>query len=155
MSLKTQVEAGLQQAMRDREQTRVSTLRLISAAIKDQEIARRGAEEGVSSELSDDDIRAILARMIKQRKESVRAFEEGGRLELAAREAEEARIIAEFLPQPLSAEEAGAAIEKAIADAGAATLRDMGRVMALLKERHAGRMDFAAAGAAVKTRLGQ
>ena len=86
MSLKAEIAAELQQAMRDRDQTRLGTLRLVNAAIKDQEIARRGGEEGVPTELADDDIRAILAKMIKQRKESIRAFADGGRADLAARE---------------------------------------------------------------------
>lgn len=153
MSLKAEIAAGLQQAMRDRDQTRLGTLRLVSAAIKDQEIARRGGEEGVPTDLGDDDIRAILAKMIKQRKESIRAYEAGGRPDLAAREQAEAAIIAGFLPQPMGAAETEAAIDRAIADAGATSLRDMGKVIALLKERHAGRMDFSVIGPAVKDRL--
>ncbi|MCA8880860.1 MAG: GatB/YqeY domain-containing protein [Rhodobacteraceae bacterium] len=153
MGLKKRVDASLQQAMRDKDRTRVCTLRLIAAAIKDQEIAKRGSEEGVPSDCSDDEIRTILAKMIRQRKESVRAYEEAGRLELAEQERAEADIIASFLPRPLSEDEKRAAIDAAIADAGAGSLRDMGKVMGLLKERHAGRMDFAAVGPEVRDRL--
>ena len=153
MSLKAEIAAELQQAMRDRDQTRLGTLRLVNAAIKDQEIARRGGEEGVPTELADDDIRSILAKMIKQRKESIRAFADGGRADLAAREQAEVDVIAGFLPQPMDAAETAAAIDRAIADAGATSLRDMGKVMALLKDRHAGRMDFAVIGPEVKSRL--
>ena len=95
----------------------------------------------------------ILTKMVKQRRESERAYEEGGRLELAERERAEAEIISEFLPRPLSDEEKAKAIDAAIADSGAGSLRDMGKVMGLLKQRHAGRMDFAAVGPEVRDRL--
>lgn len=153
MSLKAEIAAEVKQAMRDRDQVRLGALRLIGAAIKDHEIARRGGEDGAPADLSDDEVRAIMARMIKQRKESIRAFEAGGRPDLAAREQAEADIIAGFLPQPMGEAETAAAIDRAITDAGATSLRDMGKVMALLKDRHAGRMDFALAGPEVKARL--
>ncbi|MCB1362957.1 MAG: GatB/YqeY domain-containing protein, partial [Rhodobacteraceae bacterium] len=129
-----------------------ATLRLITAAIKDQDIARRGADS--EGDLSDADIRGILARMIKQRQESVRAYEEGGRLDLAERETREIGVIAEFLPRQLNDEEVARAVDKAIAETGASSIRDMGRIMGLLKERHAGQMDFGAVGPMVKDRLG-
>ncbi len=152
MELRQQVTAALKQAMKDKDGARLATLRLINAAIKDQDIARRTADG--ETELSDADIRAILARMIKQRQESVRAYEEGGRLDLAERETREIGVIAEFLPRQLNDEEVARAVDKAIAETGASSIRDMGRIMGLLKERHAGQMDFGAVGPMVKDRLG-
>ena len=100
-----------------------------------------------------DDLVALLSRMVKQRQESARAYEEGGRLELAEREQAEIGVIQEFLPRQLSPAEVAAAIDRAVADLGATGVRDMGRVMGALRERHAGQMDFGAAGALVKARL--
>lgn len=153
MGIKSKVEASLKQAMRERDQTRTCTLRLINAAIKDVEIGKRGCEDGAPDACTDADVLAILAKMVRQREESIQAYEEGGRLELAEQEREEIGIIREFMPRPLSDEEKARAIERAIADAEAASLRDMGRVMGLLKERHAGRMDFTSVGPEVRDRL--
>ena len=139
--------------MKDRDTERLPTLRLINAAIKDKEIAMRGCEEGVAACISDEEILAILSKMVKQRRESERAYEEGGRLELAEQERAEAAIIAGFLPKPLSEEEERTAIKSAIADSRAESIRDMGKVMGLLKERHGGRMDFAVVGAEVRAQL--
>lgn len=151
MTLRERLQGALKEAMRDRAAVRLSTLRLVNAAIKDREIAVRG--EGGEAEVGEAEILAILAKLVKQRQESARAFEEGGRLELAEKELAEVRVIEEFLPRPLSPAEVEAAIGAAIASAGATGIRDMGRVMAALKERHAGQMDFAAVGAQVKARL--
>ena len=137
--------------MRSRDQLRLSTLRLIGAALKDREIAVRG-EPGQTG-LDEADVVALLSKMVKQRQESARAYEEGGRLELAERETQEIAVIQEFLPRQLDQAEVAAAIDAVIADLGATGVRDMGRVMASLRERHAGQMDFAAAGAVVKSRL--
>ena len=125
----------------------MSTLRLILAAIKDRDIAARTTD---STEVSDAEILAILAKMIKQRQDSAKAYEEGGRLDLAAQERAEIGIIQAYLPKQLSEPEADRAIAEAIADTGASSIRDMGRVMAHLKARHTGQMDFARAGAAIK-----
>ena len=146
--LRERFAADLKDAIKARDAQRVSTLRLITAAIKDRDIAARTEEnaEGVS----DETILAILGKMIKQREESARAYEEGGRLDLSQREREEARLIAEYLPRQLTDEEVRDAIRKAIAETGAASIRDMGKVMTELKARHPGRMDFARASAAVK-----
>lgn len=152
MELRERVAVALKQAMRDKDSARLATLRLINAAIKDQDIARRTADG--ATELGDADIRAILARMIKQRQESVRAYEEGGRLDLAERETREIAVIAEFLPRQLDESEIARAVDKAISETGASSIRDMGRIMGLLKERHAGQMDFGAVGPMVKNRLG-
>jgi uncharacterized protein YqeY len=153
MTMRERLQAALKEAMRAREADRLSTLRLINAAIKDRDIAARGegrGEEGVS----DAEILAILGKMVKQRQESARLYEEGGRLELAEKEQAEIRVIEEFLPRPLAPEEIEAAIGAAIAEVGASSIRDMGRVIAALKARHAGRMDFGAVGPMVKARLG-
>lgn len=151
MDLRTRIQDATKDAMRAKDQLRVSTLRLIGAAIKDREIAIRG-EPGQAA-LAEDDIVALLSRMVKQRQESARAYEEGGRLELAERETQEIAIIQEFLPRQLDQAEVAAVIDRVIAELGATGVRDMGRVMGALRERHAGQMDFGAAGALVKSRL--
>lgn len=152
MELKARLQAATKEAMKARQTERLSTLRLIAAAIKDREIAARaeGAEDG---SLGDADLIAILSKMVKQRQESAKAYEEGGRLELAEKEQAEITLIQEYLPRQLDAAETAAAIDKAIADLGADSIRDMGRVMAELRNRHAGQMDFGAVGPMVKTRL--
>ncbi len=152
MDLRAKLQAATKVAMKAKDSARVSTLRLIGAAIKDREIAARtgDGEEGV---LTDDDLIAILSKMVKQRQESSKAYEEGGRLELAAKEIEEIGVIQEFLPRQLSEAEVAEAVDKVIADLSADNIRDMGRVMAELRKRHAGQMDFGAAGALVKARL--
>jgi uncharacterized protein YqeY len=152
MELRSRVDQALKQAMRDKAASRLATLRLINAAIKDQEIAGRSADG--ATPVGDAEIMAILAKMTKQRNESVRAYEEGGRLDLAERERDEIRVIEEFLPRQLAEDEIAAAIDKAIADVGASTIRDMGKIMGMLKERHAGQIDFGAVGPQVKARLG-
>jgi hypothetical protein len=152
MELRDRVNQALKQAMRDKDASRLATLRLINAAIKDQEIAGRSADGATT--VGDPEIMAILAKMTKQRNESVRAYEEGGRLDLAERERAEIEVIEEFLPRQLDDGEVAAAIDKAIADVGASSIRDMGKIMGKLKERHAGQMDFGAVGPQVKARLG-
>lgn len=155
MELRERISDATKQAMKDRDQARLSTLRLIGAAIKDREIANRGeGPDGArDSGLTTDDLVALLSKMVKQRQESARAYEEGGRLELAEREELEIGIIREFLPRQLDAAEVAAAVDKVVADLGATSVRDMGRVMGELRARHAGQMDFAAVGAVVKSRL--
>jgi uncharacterized protein YqeY len=153
MDMRERINAALKDAMRAKEADRLSTLRLINAAIKDREIALRGEGEGAEP-VGEDAILAILGKMVKQRIESVRAYEEGGRVELADKERAEIRVIEEFLPRQLSEAEVGAAIDAAIAEVGATSIRDMGRVMGVLKARFTGQMDFAKAGGAIKARLG-
>jgi uncharacterized protein YqeY len=131
---------------------RLSTLRLINAAIKDRDIANRG--EGGEGEISEAEILAALGRMVKQRQESARAYEEGGRLELAEKETAEIKVIEEFLPRQLDAAEVEAAIAAAVAEVGATSIRDMGKVMAVLKAKYTGQMDFGAVGPRIKDRLG-
>ena len=151
MSLRERLQTALKDAMRAKEAERLSTLRLINAAIKDREIASRG--EGGEVEVGESDIMAIMGKMVKQRHESARAYEEGGRVELAEKELNEIRVIEEVLPRQLAADEGKAAIAEAIAEAGATSIRDMGRVMAVLKGKYTGQMDFGAVGPAVKEML--
>ena len=152
MDLRDRLQAATKDAMRAKETARLSALRLIGAAIKDREIALRG-EKGQDSVLTDADLTALLAKMIKQRQESARAYEEGGTLELAEKEQAEIALIQEFLPRQLTEAEAETAIADAVSATGATSLRDMGAVMAELRARHAGQMDFAAVGPRVKARL--
>lgn len=151
MSMRARINAALKDAMRAKDAKRLGTLRLVNAAIKDREIALRGGDG--AGEVGDAEVLEILAKMVKQRRESVRAYEEAGRLELAAGEEAEIEVIEEFLPRQLDEAETGRAIDEAVAETGAASIRDMGRVMGALKARYAGRMDFAAAGPRVKERL--
>lgn len=152
MSLRDALQTALKEAMKARAADRLSALRLINAAIKDREIALRG--EDAAGEVDDAAILAILGKMVKQRQESARAYEEGGRLELAEKELAEIAVISEFLPRQLSDAEVSAAIAEAIAETGAAGLRDMGKVMAVLKGKYTGQMDFGAVGPRIKEILG-
>ncbi len=145
------ITAAVQAATKARDVRRVSTLRLVSAAIKDRDIAARTAGK---EKASDAELLELLAKMIKQREESQKIYAEAGRGELAALEGEEVAIIREFLPKQLSDEDMGKAIGEAIAETGAASVKDMGKVMAVLKGRYAGQMDFSKASAAVKAKLG-
>lgn len=149
MGMRTKITDGLKDAMRAKDARRLSTLRLVNAAIKDQDIALR--TEG--REVGDAEVLAILSKMVKQRQESARAYEEGGRLELAEGEREEIKVIEDFLPRQLDEAEVAAAVDAAIADTGAASIRDMGKVMGALKGKYAGRMDFGMVGPQVKARL--
>jgi len=151
MALRTRISDALKQAMKDKAADRLSTLRLISAAIKDKDIAARatGNDDGVPEA----EVLAILGKMAKQRMESARAYEEGGRLDLAEREREEITVIEEFLPRQLNDEETTAAVDKAIAEVGATSIRDMGKVIGLLKGKYTGQMDFGLVGPMVKERL--
>jgi uncharacterized protein YqeY len=151
MSMRETITTALKAAMKEREADRLAALRLINAAIKDRDIAARG--EG-APEVSDAEIITVLTRMVKQRRESARAYEEAARLDLAEKELAEIAVIEDFLPRQMDDAEIEAAVVAVIAETGAASVRDIGRVMGLLKTRHAGEMDFAKAGAAVKARLG-
>lgn len=150
--MRERINTSLKDAMRAKDAPRLSTLRLISAAIKDREIALRG--EGKDGGITDEDILSILAKMIRQRQESASTYEQAGRLELAEKELAEIGVIEEFLPRQLSGDEVEAAVRAAIAEVEAQSIRDMGRVMAALKAKHAGQMDFGKAGGAVKALLG-
>ncbi|MEZ5913010.1 MAG: GatB/YqeY domain-containing protein [Paracoccaceae bacterium] len=152
MNMRDRLASELKEAMKAKNADRLSTLRLINAAIKDKDIALRG--EAGDQGVSDGDILAILGRMVKQRQESARAYEEGGRLELAEKERAEITVIEDFLPRQLDDAEVAEAIRAAIAEVGAASIRDMGKVMGALKTRFAGQMDFGAVGPKVKDMLG-
>jgi hypothetical protein len=130
----------------------VSTVRLIVAALKDRDIAARG--RGVSDGISDDEILQMLQQMVKQRRESITLYEQGARLDLAQQEMEEIDIIGRFMPKQMSDAETTAAVGQVLSEIDAKTLKDMGRTMAVLKERFAGRMDFTKASQIVKGRLG-
>jgi hypothetical protein len=152
MLLRERLQTALKEAMKAKEADRLSTLRLINAAIKDREIAVRG--ESDAGEVGEAEILQIMGKMVKQRQESAKAYEEGGRLELAEKELAEIGVIQEFLPRQLSEAEVAAAVAAAVSETGAAGIRDVGKVMAALKARYTGQMDFAAVGALVKARLG-
>lgn len=145
--MRDQLNNALREAIKSQNKRRMSTLRLVNAAIKDRDIAARtSGQEGVS----DTEVLDILAKMIKQRRESIKMYEEGGRLELAQGEREEIDIITSFLPKQLNDEEIHTACQEVVKEIGADGLKDMGRAMGTLKERYAGQMDFAKAGAIVK-----
>ncbi len=150
--LRDQLRESLKQAMKAKEQRAVSTLRLILAALKDRDIAARG--RGVTDGIGEPEIIEMMQKMVRQRHESIELYERGNRPELARQEAEEIAIIEGYLPRQLDEAEAGQAVDAVVAELGATTLKDMGRVMAALKERFGGRMDFAKAGARVKQKLG-
>jgi uncharacterized protein YqeY len=150
--LRSQFNDALKTAMKERDQRRLSTVRLILAALKDRDIAARGS--GNPEGIADPEILRLLQGMVKQRRESIALYEQGGRAELAQQEREEIAVIEGFLPKQLSEAELDAAVREAIAAAGAQGAKDMGRVMTVLKERHAGQMDFAKASAVVKKQLG-
>ena len=152
MPLRERITTEMKAAMREKNSARVSTLRLINAAIKDQDIAARG--RGESEGVGEADVLAILGKMVKQRQESARAYEEGGRLELAEKEREEIVILEEFLPRQLSDEEVSKAIADAISSTGAESIRDMGKVMGALKSKYTGQMDFGSVGPKVRDMLG-
>lgn len=151
MDMRERIGAALKDALKSKDAARLSTLRLINAAIKDKDIALRG--EGGDATVGDAEVLAILGRMVKQRQESARAYEEGGRLELAEKELAEIRVIEDFLPRQLTPAEIEAAVRAAIAETGATSIRDMGKVMAALKSKYTGQMDFGAVGPMVKDAL--
>ena len=150
--MRDRINSAMKQAMRDKEVLRLSTLRLVMAAIKDRDIAAR--VDGVDNSVSDDEILAILGKMIKQRKDSATAYGNAGRTELAVQELSEIEIITGFLPKQLNDDEIEDVVKKVINDSGASGIRDMGKVMGLLKKSYTGQMDFGKAGGLVKSLLG-
>jgi uncharacterized protein len=151
MGLREQFNEQMKEAMKAKDQKRLSTLRMVLAALKDRDIAAR--TETSRELLGDDEILLLLAKMIKQRDESAIAYDSGNRPELAQGEREEIEIIRSFMPRQMSAEETKAAAAAVITETGAAAMKDMGKVMAALKERYAGQMDFAKASGTVKELL--
>ena len=141
------IDAALKDALKTHDKLRISTLRLIRAALQDRAIANRGAGK---DPVTDEDILLILSKMVKQREESAKAFEEGGRLELAAQERDEIAIIREFMPKQLGEDQVKQACRQVIDEVGADGLRDMGRCMNALKDKYAGKMDFSRASGIVR-----
>ena len=148
--IRDDIKQALTGAMKAGDKPRTGTLRLVQSALKNREIELRG-----SANPPDDDLMVteVLQKMIKQRRESIDMYRKGGREELAEAEAAEVAVIEEFLPRQMSDEEMAAAVDAIAAETGASSVKDMGRVMAALRERHAGRLDMAKASAAVKARL--
>lgn len=148
--MREQIADALKHAVKDQDKRRVCTLRLVQAAIKDRDISNRGAGK---DPVSDSEITEILAKMVKQRRESARAFEEGNRLDLAEQERNEIEIINDFLPRQLGEDDVKQACAKIIDETGADGLRDMGKCMNALKQKYAGQMDFGKASGIVKGML--
>ncbi|KAF0211546.1 MAG: GatB/Yqey domain-containing protein [Methylocystaceae bacterium] len=147
--MREKIAADLKTAMKAGERAKVDALRLINAALKDKDIEARGA----GKTLSGDDELALLQKMIKSRQESLEIYEKAGREDLAGKERGEIAVISVYLPQQLSEAEAAEAVKAAIAETGAASIKDMGKVVAALKAKYTGRMDFGKASAAVKAAL--
>ncbi|MBP1860995.1 GatB/YqeY domain-containing protein [Rhizobium herbae] len=148
--IRDQLAAALKDAMKSKDAPRLSTVRLIQADIKTRDIANRSAGKG---EASDDEILQILAKMVKQREESAKIYEDNARPELAAKERAEIVVVQGFMPKQLSDADVRANVAAAIAEAGASGPKDMGKVMAVLKERYAGQMDFSKASSVLKELL--
>ncbi|PWC33103.1 GatB/YqeY domain-containing protein [Azospirillum sp. TSO35-2] len=151
MQLRTRLNDSLKDAMRAKNMRAVSTIRMVLAALKDRDIAAR--TRGVTDGIDEAEILSMLQGLIKQRNESATMYDQGGRPELAQQEREEIAVIEGFLPKQMTEEESAAAIDGIVAELEATSIKDMGRVMAELKARHAGQMDFAKAGGLVKQRL--
>ena len=149
--MRTRLVGGMKEAMKSGEKRKLSTLRLINAAITDRDINARGAGK---ERVSDEEILAILSKMIKQREESARIYEEDNRLELAVQEREEMEIIREFLPEQMNADEVRTACTQVVSEVGGASLRDMGKCMNAIKQRYPGKLDVGQASKVVKELLG-
>ncbi len=146
MALKERITDDMKAAMRAGEKDRLGVIRMLQAAIKQREVDERIT-------LDDSAVLAVVEKMVKQRKEAISQFEAGGRADLAAKEAQEIEVLTAYLPEPLAAEEVAALIEQAIQSTGAASIKDMGKVMAAVKAAAAGRADMGAVSAAIKQRL--
>ena len=151
MSLRDTLNNAMKDAMKAKDAGRLATVRMILAALKDKDIAARS--ETSRELLGDDDILGLLGKMIKQREESAAVYTQGGRPELAAKEQDEIAVIRSFMPKQMDDAETRAAIAAVIAETGAASVKDMGKVMGALKARYAGQMDFGKASAAIKDAL--
>lgn len=149
--LRERLSEALRQAIRAKEPRRVSTLRLILATLKDRDIAVRGERDGGG--ISDEEIQKMLQTMVRQRRDSVAAYEQAGRVDLASAEQEEIEIIEGFMPRQMTDDEIAKAVSETVDELGADGLKDMGRIMGALKEKYAGRMDFKKANAKVREKL--
>ncbi len=147
--MREQFTSELKTAMKAGDKRRVETIRMITAGLKDKDIEARTSGKPVGNE----EILALLQKMVKSRQESVEIYDKAGRVDLATQEREEIAIIQSFLPQQMSEAEVEAAVADAVTESGATTIKDMGKVVGLLKSKYAGRMDFGKASAAVKARL--
>lgn len=150
--LRQEINEALKSAMKAKDARATSTLRLILAALKDRDIASRG-EPGCENGIPDEAVLEMLQKMVKQRHDSIEQYGKGGRDDLVKQEQEEIEIIKEFLPRQMSDDEVSGAIDEVVEDVGASSIKDMGKTMSALKERYAGRMDFARAAQMVKQRL--
>ena len=150
--LRDRLKDALKEAMKAKDEVGLRTLRLILAALKDRDIAARPS--GNSDGINEDEILGMLQSMIKQRHDSIEMYNQGSRDDLVAGEAAEIAVITQFLPQQLSDDEVAAAVATIIAETGAESIKDMGKVMGALKSRYAGQMDFGKASGLVKARLG-
>lgn len=148
--MRAQITQAMKDAMRARDAERLSTIRLIQAALKDRDIANRGQGKG---EAGDDEIVQVLAKMVKSREDAAKLYDEGHRPELAAKERAEIEVIRDFMPKQMGEDEVREAVKAAIAATGATSIKDMGKVMADLKARHAGSMDFGKASGQIKAAL--
>ena len=150
--LRNELNEALKTAMKSKDERGVSTLRMVNAGIKDKDIAAR--TKGVTTGIPDDEIRALLQNMIRQRRDSIAMYEKGNRPELVQQENEEIAIIERYLPKQMSADDTKAAVQAAIAEVGAASIKDMGKVMGVVKAKAAGKADMGAVGARIKAKLG-
>jgi uncharacterized protein YqeY len=150
--LREQLNEAMKGAMRARDAETLSTIRMALAAIKDKDIAARPS--GNTTGIGDAEVLSLLQSMVKQRRESIALYKQGGRADLVAKEEAEVTVLEGFLPRQMDAAETDAAIAVAIAETGAASIKDMGKVMGILKSRHAGQMDFSTVGPLVKAKLG-
>lgn len=151
MSLRQRFTDAMKEAMKSGDKARLSTVRLVNSELKNKDVELRGLGKG---EARDEDILALLQKMIKQRQDSIAMYEKGGRPELAALEQAEIAVILDFMPKQMSDEDVDAAIRAAIAESGAASMKDMGKVIGVLKAKHSGQMDFGKASGRVKAALG-
>lgn len=151
MSLRSRITEDLRQAQADEDQLRITTLRLILTAIRDRDAARSAGDE--HGRIPDDEIQRVLSRMVEMRRQSLSGYEEGGQFELVEREQAEIDVIAAYLPDSMDAEDTARAVDGVLKELGASSVRDMGRVMDLLRRRHNGRLDPALAGRLLRQRL--
>ncbi len=148
--LREKLTESMKEAMKAKDSRRLSTVRLIQSAVKDRDIANRGLGKEAAS---DDEILQILQKMVKQREESAKIYEDAGRAELATQEREEIDVLKTFMPEQLSDDRVDEIVAAVVAEIGAAGMKDMGKVMAVLRERYAGQMDFAKASGVIKAKL--
>lgn len=148
--MREKLTESMKEAMKAKDSRRLSTVRLIQSAVKDRDIANRGVGKEAAT---DDEILQILQKMVKQREESAKIYEDAGRAELATQEREEIDVLKAFMPEQLSDDKVGEIVAAVVAEIGAAGMKDMGKVMATLRERYAGQMDFAKASGVIKAKL--